>query len=142
MGREFGATTGRPRRCGWFDAVATRYAAMVNGIDEIAITNLDGLDAVPSIRVCTAYKLTGKQSLSADRPRFPCPLHAGLCRAARLEQADRQGPPIIRSSSRAREYVSKLAELTGAKLAIVSIGPARGQTIRIGSRENNPRHVA
>ena len=50
MGREFGATTGRARRCGWFDAVATRYATMINGIDELAITNLDGLDTVDPIR--------------------------------------------------------------------------------------------
>ena len=57
MGREFGATTGRARRCGWFDAVATRYAGMINGIDEIAVTNLDGLDSLATIQVCVAYKL-------------------------------------------------------------------------------------
>ena len=56
MGREFGATTGRARRCGWFDSVATRHATMVNGIDDLAITNLDGLDTVENIKVCVAYK--------------------------------------------------------------------------------------
>src|SRR5216117_2407908 len=56
MGREFGATTGRPRRCGWFDAVATRHACMVNGIDELAVTNIDGLDTVETIRVCIGYR--------------------------------------------------------------------------------------
>src|SRR5947199_805145 len=61
LGREFGATTGRKRRCGWFDAVATRYARMINGIDEIAITNLDGLDHVDPIRVCVAYRLNEKR---------------------------------------------------------------------------------
>ena len=61
LGREFGATTGRKRRCGWFDAVATRYAGMINGIDQIAITNLDGLDRVDPIRVCVAYQLHGKR---------------------------------------------------------------------------------
>src|SRR5881296_4009655 len=61
LGREFGATTGRKRRCGWFDAVATRYARMINGIDEIAITNLDGLDHVDPIRVCVAYQINGKR---------------------------------------------------------------------------------
>ena len=61
LGREFGATTGRKRRCGWFDAVATRYARMINGIDEIAITNLDGLDYVDPIRVCVAYRLNEKR---------------------------------------------------------------------------------
>src|SRR5664279_4473478 len=61
MGREFGATTGRARRCGWFDAVATRYATMINGIDELAVTNLDGLDQVDPIKVCVAYRLNGKR---------------------------------------------------------------------------------
>src|SRR5215813_484135 len=60
MGREFGATTGRARRCGWFDAVATHYAAMINGIDELAITNLDGLDQVDPIKICVAYRLDGQ----------------------------------------------------------------------------------
>src|SRR5512133_333226 len=56
MGREFGATTGRARRCGWFDSVATRHAAMVNGIDDLAITNIDGLDTVETIKVCIGYR--------------------------------------------------------------------------------------
>src|SRR6266513_2803612 len=56
MGREFGATTGRPRRCGWFDSVATRHAAMVNGIDQLAVTNIDGLDSVETIKVCIGYR--------------------------------------------------------------------------------------
>src|SRR5207248_6454273 len=59
MGREFGATTGRARRCGWFDAVATLYATMINGIDELAITNLDGLDEVDPISICVGYRLNG-----------------------------------------------------------------------------------
>ena len=53
MGREYGATTGRARRCGWFDAVAVRYAGMINGIDDIAVTNLDGLDTLAKIKICT-----------------------------------------------------------------------------------------
>src|SRR6266516_2350904 len=61
MGREFGATTGRPRRCGWFDSVATRHACMVNGIDELAVTNVDGLDSVEIIRVCIGYRVGTKQ---------------------------------------------------------------------------------
>ncbi len=61
MGREFGATTGRARRCGWFDAVATRYARLVNGIDELAITNLDGLDTLGELKICVAYESRGKR---------------------------------------------------------------------------------
>jgi adenylosuccinate synthase len=130
MGREFGATTGRPRRCGWYDAVAARYATMINGIDELAITNLDGLDAVDPIRICVAYRLNGKR------------LDVPPCDAAQLEQCE----PIYEQiagwkkpthaakkfgdlPAAARAYVRRLAELTGAKLTIVSVGPARGQTI-------------
>src|ERR1700747_448671 len=61
MGREFGAVTGRPRRCGWFDTVAARYAQIVNGIDELAVTNLDGLDSVPRLKICVGYRLDGKK---------------------------------------------------------------------------------
>ena len=57
MGREFGSTTGRARRCGWFDSVATRHAQMVNGIDELAVTNVDGLDTLDAIRVCIGYRV-------------------------------------------------------------------------------------
>jgi hypothetical protein len=57
MGREFGSTTGRARRCGWFDSVATRHAQMVNGIDELAVTNVDGLDTLDVVRVCIGYRV-------------------------------------------------------------------------------------
>ena len=132
MGREFGATTGRPRRCGWFDAVATRYSAMVNGIDQIAITNVDGLDGVESIRVCAAYRLDGKvidypPTDSADLLR---------CEPVYIEMPGwLKGTEKARKFSdlpvKARNYVKKIAELTGAKLSIVSIGPARAQTIKL-----------
>ena len=86
MGREFGATTGRARRCGWFDAVATRYATMINGIDELAMTNLDGLDTVDPIRVCVAYRLERQASRrSAVRRRATGELRADLRGVARLE---------------------------------------------------------
>src|SRR6476620_5235408 len=61
MGREFGATTGRPRRCGWFDSVATGHACMVNGIDELAVTNIDGLDSLETIKVCIGYRCGSKR---------------------------------------------------------------------------------
>ena len=140
MGREFGATTGRARRCGWFDAVATRYAVaiylvtryatMINGIDELAVTNLDGLDGVDPIRVCVAYRLNGKR------------LEVPPCDATQLENCE----PIYRDfpgwkkptqsakklsslPSAARSYVAAIAELTGAPLRIVSVGPTRNETI-------------
>jgi len=132
MGREFGATTGRARRCGWFDAVATRYSGMVNGIDDVAITNLDGLDAVDVIRVCTAYRLDGKTI--AFPPADPAAL--ARCEPVYTEYPGWKKPTDkARKFSdlppRARTYVKKIAELTGARLSIVSIGPARSQTIRL-----------
>ena len=130
MGREFGATTGRPRRCGWFDSVATRHACMVNGIDELAVTNIDGLDSVENIRVCIAYRDGGKkydyvpndvavlarcQPVYAEFPGWQTPTH----RARKWKDL----PPKTRS------YLKALADLTGAKLAIASVGPGREQTI-------------
>jgi adenylosuccinate synthase len=130
LGREFGATTGRKRRCGWFDAVATRYARMINGIDELAITNLDGLDRVDPIRVCLGYRLNGKR---LDVP--PCdagqlancePIYEkvrGWNTSTQSAKTFSQLPPA------ARKYVRCISELTGAKLSMISVGPSRGETI-------------
>jgi adenylosuccinate synthase len=130
MGREFGATTGRARRCGWFDAVATRYAAMINGIDQLAITNLDGLDHVDLIKICVAYRLNGKR------------LEVPPCDAAQWDNCEpvyeevrgwNQSTHSVRKLSQlplaAKEYVKRISKLTGARLSILSVGPARGQTI-------------
>jgi adenylosuccinate synthase len=130
LGREFGATTGRKRRCGWFDAVATRYARMINGIDEIAVTNLDGLDDVDPIRVCVAYRLNEKR---LDVP--PCdasqlancePVYEEVRGWNACTHAARKFSQL---PSAARKYVRYISELTGAKLSMVSVGPARGETI-------------
>src|SRR5216110_2361509 len=130
LGREFGATTGRKRRCGWFDAVATRYSRMINGIDEIAITNLDGLDRVDPIRVCVAYRLNEKR---LDVP--PCdasqlancePVYEEVRGWNASTHASRKFSQL---PSAARKYLRYISELTGAKLSMVSVGPARGETI-------------
>jgi adenylosuccinate synthase len=130
MGREFGATTGRARRCGWFDAVATHYATMINGIDELAITNLDGLDQVDPIRVCIGYRLNGKR------------LEVPPCDAVQLANCEpiyeelpgwKQSTHTAKKPSqlplKARKYVKYISELTGAKLSMISVGPSRGQTL-------------
>ena len=130
MGREFGATTGRPRRCGWFDAVATRQAAQVNGIDQLAITNIDGLDKLPEIRVCTAYKLRGKTidyvpTISEDIEQVK-PVYEtfpGWQTDTTKAKTWKDLPP------KARRYLQAIAKLIGAKILIASIGPARNQTI-------------
>ncbi|MBK8002338.1 MAG: adenylosuccinate synthase [Verrucomicrobia bacterium] len=132
MGREFGSTTGRARRCGWFDSVATRHATMVNGIDDLAVTNVDGLDTLEVIRVCVGYRVGGKtldyipndvevlarcEPVYVDFPGWK----VSTTKARRWKDL----PP------RARTYLQALAELTQAKLAIVSVGPAREQTIML-----------
>lgn len=132
MGREFGATTGRARRCGWFDAVSTRYSVILNGIDELAITNLDGLDGVESIKLCVAYRLDGKV---LDFPPTDSE-HLSRCEPVYIEmpgwlKSTEKAKKFSDLPPKARAYVKKIAELTGAKLSIVSIGPARAQTIRL-----------
>jgi adenylosuccinate synthase len=129
-GREFGATTGRPRRCGWFDAVATRYAVMVNGIDDLAVTKLDVLDALPKIKVCVAYKAGGKvyETVPNDLDVLGrcTPVYQefeGWQTSTKLAQDFDQLP------KRARIYLQKLAQLSGAKLSLVSVGARREETI-------------
>src|SRR2546423_3556054 len=132
MGREFGATTGRPRRCGWFDSVATRHAAMVNGIDELAVTNIDGLDTVETIKVCMGYRdgarrydhvpndvevLARCQPVYAEFPGWRTPTH---------KTRKWKGLP-----AKTRSYLKAIAELTGASLTIVSVGPTRAETIML-----------
>ena len=130
LGREFGATTGRARRCGWFDAVATRYATMINGIDELAITNLDGLDDVDPIRICVGYRLNGKR---LDVP--PCDaVQLDNCEPIYEEmpgwkQSTTSAKKLSQLPLSARNYVKRLGQLTGAKISIVSVGPTRAQTI-------------
>ena len=130
MGREFGATTGRPRRCGWFDAVATRQAAQVNGIDQLAITNIDGLDKLPEIRVCVAYKLRGKiidyvptisEEIEQVEPVYET--FPGWQTDTTKAKTWKDLPP------KARRYLQAIAKMIDAKIVIASIGPARNQTI-------------
>ena len=129
-GKEFGATTGRPRRCGWFDAVATRFSVMLNGIDELAVTKMDVLDTLPKIKVCVAYKLDGKlvETVPADVDAL---LH---CKPVYQEFDGWQtSTKLVRNfddlPKKARLYLNKLAQLSGTKLGIVSVGPRRAETI-------------
>lgn len=132
MGREFGSTTGRPRRCGWFDSVATRYSSMINGIDELAVTNLDGLDHVENIKVCVAYKL-GTKTLTVPpsdmRQLKRCvPV---IIELPGWKASTAQARTFGELPSKARNYLKKIASLTGPKLSIVSVGADREQTIRL-----------
>jgi adenylosuccinate synthase len=131
-GNEFGATTGRPRRCGWFDAVIARYSAMVNGFDRWAMTKLDVLDTLPVLRICVAYECEGTvyHTLPANvRILERCtPVYeempgwqtatSAITRYADLPEA-------------ARCYVERLCELTGVKLGILSLSPRRDSTLLV-----------
>jgi adenylosuccinate synthase len=132
-GHEFGATTGRPRRCGWFDAVVARYAAMINGIDYWAMTKLDVLDDLETLRICTAYECDGRRldCVPADIRAF------SRCRPVyedmpgwRTSTAGVQRMEDL--PDRARAYVDRLCEVTGVKLGILSVGAGRGSTLRVG----------
>src|SRR5690349_9497667 len=130
MGREFGATTGRPRRCGWFDSVATRHAAMVNGIDELAVTNIDGLDSVETVKVCIGYRDGSKRYdyVPNDIEAFVrCqPMYAEFQGWRTPTHNARKWKEL---PAKTRAYLKAIAELTGAQLSIASVGPGREQTI-------------
>src|SRR3954470_4005557 len=129
-GREYGASTGRPRRCGWFDAFATRYAAEINGFSSVALTKLDVLDTLDEIKVCTGYKLNGKlcESLPAVSQdlRSIEPVYATLpgWRSSTLGMTEMNSLP-----TNARRYVDFLSEQIGVEIGLVSTGPERSQTI-------------
>jgi adenylosuccinate synthase len=129
-GQEFGASTGRPRRCGWFDAMVVRYACMINHLDSLVVTKLDVLDELPEIRICTGYRYRGRQLktfppaiqvLEQCEPEYTTVSGwrrstAGICAFEELPQL-------------ARDYLARLSDLAGAEISIVSTGPERSQTI-------------
>jgi len=131
-GHEYGATTGRPRRCGWFDAVASRYTARLNGLTGMVMTRLDILDQYPTIKVCTAYRLDGKVTKT-----FPSSNKALL----RVEPIYEELPGWQKETKQvrafedlppqARAYVQCIQELVGCPIDMVSVGPEREQAIVI-----------
>lgn len=123
---EYGATTGRPRRCGWFDGPLARYAARLNGFDEIALTKFDILDTLKEIPVCVAYRYRGDRLLSL--PQDP-----GAWEQLKSEYETMPGWQTKTSDIRkwddlpanARSYVLKLEELAGVRISMISLGPER-----------------
>ncbi len=129
-GREYGAVTGRPRRCGWFDAFATRYAAEINGFTSVALTKLDVLDALDEIKVCTGYNLDGHAcesfpAVSQDLRRIE-PVYATLpgWKTSTEGVTEIEALPVA-----ARRYIEFLSTEIGVEIGLVSTGPERGQTI-------------
>ena len=129
-GGEFGANTGRPRRCGWFDAVIVRYSARVNGFDSIALTKLDVLDLLAEVQICTAYRHRGEllQELPSDLDVLQeCEaVYETLPGWAKPTAGVREFSDLPAAAQR---YVERLSELVGAQIGIVSTGPDRRDTI-------------
>ena len=132
MGGEFGATTGRPRRCGWFDAVATSYAMMLNGVTDIAITKMDVLDALEEIKICTGYEVNGEVTsimpVEAEDLYVAKPIYETMpgWQAPTTEARSMDELPEA-----AQKYLARVAELCGAKVSIVSVGPGREATFQV-----------
>src|SRR5256712_1690146 len=129
-GREYGASTGRPRRCGWFDAFATRYAAEINGFSSVALTKVDVLDALDEIKVCTGYRLDGREleslpAVSHDLRRVE-PVYETLpgWKSSTVGTTEMTSLP-----ANARRYVEFLSQQIGVEIGLVSTGPERSQTI-------------
>lgn len=128
-GQEYGASTGRPRRCGWYDAVVVRYAARINGLDALALTKLDVLDGLEEIKICTAYRRDGRTVTE-----FPADLAAGGYEPV-YETLPGWTTPTrgLRTfdalPAEARRYIRRLEELSGVSCAIVSTGSERDETI-------------
>jgi adenylosuccinate synthase len=129
-GQEFGAVTGRPRRCGWYDAVAVRYAVRINGLDALALTKLDVLDGLPELQVCTAYKCQGKTltEMPGDVTHLAAcePIYETLAGWTAPTRGVRSYDQLPRE---ARAYIARLEEITGVPAAIVSTGSGREETI-------------
>ncbi|MBN1865160.1 MAG: adenylosuccinate synthase [Victivallales bacterium] len=131
-GNEFGATTGRKRRCGWFDAVASSYSCMVNGVDELAITKLDVLDDFEQIRICTAYDIAGKtvthmpsdnEEIAAAKPIYET-FPGWMSKTSSCKS-------FSELPQNAQNYLNKIADLVSASIGIISVGPNRDQTFLV-----------
>ena len=132
LGNEYGATTGRARRCGWFDATIARMSARVNGLTGLALTRLDILDTVESLKLCTAYRHGGR--LLEEFPADPRVLETcepvyeeidGWCAPTTEARCVEDLPP------KAMAYVQRIAELSGTPVAYISVGPDRDETIAV-----------
>ena len=132
LGNEFGATTGRPRRCGWFDGVVVRYAARVNGLTGLAVTKLDVLDTLDKLAICTGYRVDGDVLTE-----FPADVQM-LERAEPVYEwfegwrsATQDARRLDDLPSAARAYLNRVEELCETPIAFVSVGTRRDQIIGV-----------
>ena len=132
IGHEFGVTTGRPRRCGWFDAVTMRYAVLVGGLTSVALTKIDVFDTFDEIKVCTAYEDTRDGKIYKSYPTDVY-MHKYLKPVYETHKGWKKDITGIRKYNElpenCQEYLSRLEQLLGVPISIVSVGPDREQTI-------------
>ena len=137
VGDEFGASTGRPRRCGWFDAVVVRYASLINDLSTLVITKMDVLDHLYEIKICVGYRYDGDVLdffptdmgvLGDVEPVYETHLGWG-CETGRIQEYDDL-------PAAAKSYLNRLSELVGTDISIISLGPDRRETIIL---EESPR---
>ncbi|MFH1867383.1 MAG: adenylosuccinate synthase [Candidatus Omnitrophota bacterium] len=131
-GMEFGATTGRPRRCGWFDAIIVKHSVLVNGIKEIVVTKLDVLDSLEKIKICTGYRYKGKRYNT-----FPANIEMLFCVIPEYEEC----PGWMRDTSNitnykklpknAKAYLKRLSDIVNTRISMVSVGSDRKQTLSL-----------
>jgi adenylosuccinate synthase len=129
-GNEYGTTTGRPRRCGWFDAVAVSYAATIGSIDEIALMHLDTLSGLKEVKICRAYKISGKEITFF--PTNVAKLLDAQCVYESIPGWDRDITGIDdfhELPSNAQNFVCLIEEVIGKPITLIGVGPARSQTI-------------
>ena len=137
-GAEFGAVTGRPRRCGWLDLPLLRYSSMINGIEWLVVTKMDVLDDLAEIPICVGYKINGKKASE---------IPAQACGYDKIEPIYQTLPGWQKPTSgistydklpaKAKAYLDFLAKETGAKIGMVSTGPDRDQTMLVGDFESS-----
>ena len=140
-GHKYGTNTGRERRCGWFDAVAGRFVAQLNGLDAAIITKLDVLDTLPTIKICTAYMLHGKvihslpatlNDLAACEPIYE-EMEGWLCNTTGISTYEEL-------PDAAKKYLNRLEELLQTPIAKISVSPQRGKTIELQNLLAQPEH--
>jgi adenylosuccinate synthase len=129
-GSEYGAVTGRPRRCGWYDAVAIRYAARINGLDGLALTKLDVLDGFEKLDICTSYRCAGRTltELPSDIGQLAqCePVYESMPGWSTPTKGARTFDALPEA---ARKYIARLEEVSGVRAVIVSTGSERDDTV-------------
>ena len=130
MGNEYGTTTGRPRRCGWFDGVAARYTSRLSGVDELSVMMLDVLSELPEINICVAYELDGKRidyfPSQVEELRRVQPIYETL---PGWQQDITEIRAVNDLPQNAQRYLDRISELVGFPVAVVSVGPDREQTM-------------